>query len=169
MIIVLMGVSGSGKSTIGQALAEALHWRFIEGDAFHSAANRARMAAGVPLGDEDRWPWLDALGVELAAVQAQDVSAVVACSALRRVYRDRLRQHVPDLRVVCLYGEAERIAQRLATRSHEYMPASLLASQLDLLELPDAQEAALVIDTALPPADIVDAILAHWTLRPAPA
>ena len=136
MIIVLMGVSGSGKSTVGVALAKALGWPLVEADDLHSPANVAKMAAAIPLTDEDRWPWLDRIVDELHRVTASKGNAVLACSALKQAYRDRLKQ-AGDVRFVYLRGDRETIAARLAVRHHRYMPATLLGSQFDALEPPD--------------------------------
>jgi len=158
-----MGVSGSGKSVVGQALAAALGWPFLDADDFHPEANVAKMAAGTPLTDDDRWPWLDRLAAEMGAINARGASAVLACSALRQAYRDRL---VPagDVRFVYLKGDHETIAARIAGRRHRYMPATLLASQFATLEEPPD---ALVVDVRLPVAAQVEAIAAAFGLEPA--
>ena len=148
--ILVMGVSGSGKSTIGARLAAALHVCFIDGDLLHSDSNRRKMAAGIALNDADREPWLDAVARALAPG-----GVVVACSALRRRYRDRLRAAAPRLRVVYLCGAKELLTQRVAGRHHDFMPASLLESQLATLEPPTADEHAIVADIALAPEEIV--------------
>lgn len=142
MIVLLMGVTGSGKTTVGRALAESLGWPFHDGDDFHPAANVAKMAAGIPLTDDDRWPWLDAIAAALAHAGADRGNAVLACSALRQAYRDRLAR-AGDVRFVFLKGDPATIAARLAVRSHEYMPPSLLPSQFATLEEPTD---ALVVD-----------------------
>lgn len=144
MIVVLMGVSGSGKTVVGQALATDLGWPFFDGDDFHPPANVAKMAAGTPLTDNDRWPWLDRLAAEMAAINARGASAVLACSALKRAYRDRLAR-AGSVRFVHLKGPYETIAARLAGRAHRYMPPALLASQFATLEEPDD---AIVVDVA---------------------
>jgi gluconokinase len=146
MIVVLMGVSGSGKSTVGAALASALGWPLIEADDLHPAANVEKMRAGIPLTDDDRWPWLDRIVERLREVTAQSGNVVVACSALKRSYRARLRR-AGDVRFVHLTGSPEVIAARLAARRHHYMPASLLQSQIATLEAPDD---AIEIDIAAP-------------------
>ena len=151
--IVMMGVSGSGKSSIGQQLATDMGLRFVEGDDLHPPRNVALMAAGTPLTDEDRSGWLQAVARELTA--ARDQGVVVSCSALRRSYRDVLRQAAPDLRLVHLHGDAACLTQRLRSRSGHYMPASLLPSQLQTLELPQDDENALVIDIKATPAQVV--------------
>ena len=136
MIVVVMGVSGSGKSTVGAALARALGWPFLDADDFHPPQNVAKMAAGTPLTDDDRWPWLDRIVDALRAITAAHGNAVLACSALRHAYRVRLGR-AGAMRFVHLRGDSATIEQRLATRQHRYMPASLLASQFATLEAPD--------------------------------
>jgi gluconokinase len=142
MIVVLMGVCGSGKTAVGQALAKDLAWPFFDGDDFHPPENVAKMAAGTPLEDADRWPWLDRLAAEMAAVNARGGNAVLACSALRNAYRERLSR-AGDVRFVHLSGDYDTIAARLAQRSHRYMPPTLLASQFAALEVPAD---AIVVD-----------------------
>ena len=132
MIVVLMGVSGSGKTTIGELVARRLGWRFIEGDDLHPPGNVAKMAAGIPLEDADRWPWLDALNRRLKSER----DAVVTCSALKESYRRRLLAGLNEPRLVYLYADKAVIASRLAKRKHRYMPASLLDSQFATLEPP---------------------------------
>ncbi len=141
-----MGVSGSGKTTVGRAVAEALGWRFLEGDDYHPPASVAKMAAGTPLTDADRWPWLDRLRDELKAIAARGEHAVLACSALKEAYRARLAQ-ARGVRFVYLKADRATIAARLAARAGHYMPATLLDSQFATLEEP---RDALVIDVALP-------------------
>lgn len=142
MIVIVMGVSGSGKSTTGGALARTLGWPFVEGDDLHPPANVAKMAAGIPLTDDDRWPWLDRIVDELRALSKTSPDIVVACSALKQCYRDRLAP-AGDVRFVHLHGDRETIAARLATRHHRYMPATLLDSQFATLEVPAD---AIVVD-----------------------
>ena len=155
-----MGVSGSGKSTLSARLGAALGCPVLEGDAFHSAENVAKMQAGHPLTDADRWPWLDRLGAALgaAALDAPGAVAVAACSALKRSYRERLSaaSAVPLLFVLLDTGEAE-IARRMRTRSGHYMPPSLLGSQLATLERPTPDEPAVTLDASRP----VDALTAE--------
>ncbi|MDP1647368.1 MAG: gluconokinase [Rubrivivax sp.] len=154
--IVVMGVSGCGKSTVGRALAAALGLPFIEGDELHPPRNVALMAAGTPLSDEDRLDWLQAVAAALAG--AAGTGAVVACSALKRRYRDKLRSRAPALRLVHLTGEPALLAERLQGRSGHYMPASLLQSQLDILEPPQADEAAITLDVTAAPEHVVAAL-----------
>jgi gluconokinase len=135
MIVVVMGVCGCGKSTVGKALADELGWPFHDADDFHPAANVAKMAAGEPLTDDDRWPWLDRLAAEMRAAQAGGGNAVLACSALKQAYRDRIAT-AGNVRFVHLAGDVDTIAGRLAARRHRYMPATLLASQFAALEPP---------------------------------
>jgi len=137
-----MGVSGSGKTTVGRALADGLGWTFLDADDFHPRANVAKMAAGVALTDEDRWPWLDRLAGELRALEERGRHVVLACSALKQAYRDRLKR-AGDLRWVYLKGDAPTIEPRLAARTGHYMPASLLESQFAALEEPGE---AMVVD-----------------------
>ena len=154
--IVVMGVSGVGKSTIGALLAERLNFAFVDGDQLHSASNKSKMAAGKPLDDADRAPWLDAVAKVLSAGEV-----IVACSALKRKYRDILRYGAPDVRFIYLSGARNLLEDRLAARSHEYMPPGMLTSQLESLEPPDAREASLEIDIRSSPAEIVD-IAVGW-------
>ena len=142
MIVLFMGVSGSGKTTTGQALAKALSWPFIDGDDLHPTANVAKMAAGHPLTDADRWPWIDRIGEEMEKLLQRGENGIFACSALKRAHRQRLLR-AGDVRIVYMKGDAETIGARLATRKHRYMPASLLPSQFAALEEPDS---ALVVD-----------------------
>ncbi len=141
MIVLLMGVSGSGKTTIGRPLAKRLGWRFIDADDYHPPENVAKMAAGIPLEDTDRWPWLDALN----HVLLKEENAVIACSALKEAYRRRLFAGIADARVVYLHGVKALIASRIKARRHRYMPASLLDSQFAALEPP---RGAIDVDVA---------------------
>lgn len=132
-----MGVSGSGKSTLARALAQTLGWDAVDGDDLHLPASVAKMRAGVALNDGDRWPWLDRIGQTLACATG---GCVVACSALRRAYRDRIRQFVPDVHFLFLEGDAPLIRQRMLARIDHYMPPELLDSQLRTLERPGTDE-----------------------------
>jgi len=154
MIVVVMGVSGAGKTTIGGALARRLGWRFIDADDYHPPENVAKMAAGTPLEDEDRWPWLD----ELNRMLKKQGNAVVACSALKEAYRERLTDGLSNLRIVYLHGTLELIRSRMKARPHRYMPASLLDSQFAALEPPAR---AIAIDVAAEPASCVAHILSN--------
>ena len=166
LAVVVMGVSGSGKSTVGAGIARALGLDFVDGDGLHAPASVAKMQAGTPLVDEDRWPWLDRIGARLADADAAPGGLVIACSALKRAYRERIRAAAPDVRFVFLEGSAELIASRMQGRSGHYMPSSLLASQLATLERPGADEAHwLRFDVAEP----VGAIVAKAAARLAPA
>ena len=136
MIVVVMGVSGSGKTTIGTALAARLGWAFVEGDDWHPSQNVAKMSAGTPLTDEDRRPWLDRLNAELRAREARGESVVATCSALKQRYRDRLTRGLARWQLVFLHGSFELLGHRMAERKHRFMPASLLQSQFDALEPP---------------------------------
>jgi gluconokinase len=144
MIVVLMGVCGCGKSTVGRTLADELGWAFLDADDFHPPGNVAKMAAGVALTDADRWPWLDRIVAELQAIDRQGRSAVLACSALRQNYRDRL-DRAGKIRWVYLKGDAATIEPRLASRRGHFMPSTLLASQFATLEEPAG---AMVVDVA---------------------
>jgi carbohydrate kinase (thermoresistant glucokinase family) len=158
VIVVIMGVSGSGKSTVGSALAAALGWPLVEADDLHPPANVAKMAAGIPLDDADRWPWLDRIVDALRCALQQQPDVVLACSALKQAYRDRLMRAGP-MRFVHLRGDASTIAGRLATRKHRYMPATLLASQFATLEAPnDAIDVDVDADTATQVRTILDAL-----------
>ena len=148
-----MGVAGCGKSSLGAALAAALALPLIEGDDHHSAESRAKMSRGIALDDADRAGWLDRIGERLA--QARDTGAVVTCSALRRLYRDRLRSASPGLRLVHLHGDPALLAERIGQRTGHYMPPTLLPSQLRTLEPPDPDEGATTLDIALPPERLV--------------
>jgi gluconokinase len=141
-----MGVCGCGKTTVGQALARELGWRFLDADDFHPEANVAKMARGVALADDDRWPWFDRVVAEMRRLTAVGEHAVVACSALKQAYRDRLAAG-GDMHVVYLKGDAATIEPRLARRQGHFMPASLLPSQFATLEEPSA---AIVVDIAQP-------------------
>ncbi|MEP6740149.1 MAG: gluconokinase [Caldimonas sp.] len=138
--VVVMGVSGSGKSTIAVGIASALGLHFIDGDSLHTPASVAKMRAGTPLQDEDRWPWLDRIGASLADAARWPPGLVVACSALKRAYRDRIRGATPGVRFVFLDGSADLIGARMAERAGHYMPSTLLASQLGTLEVPGDDE-----------------------------
>ena len=154
MIVVVMGVSGSGKTTIGKILAERLGCEFVEGDDFHPPANVAKMASGTPLEDADRWPWLQRLNEELKKRK----NAVLACSALKEIYREKLSAGLDPLKFVHLRGSFELLQSRLKIRQHKYMPASLLESQFAALETP---KAAIEVDVRESAENCVDSIAAR--------
>jgi gluconokinase len=147
VIVLVMGVSGSGKTTIGEALARELGWKYLDADDYHSRENVAKMAAGTPLEDSDRWPWLDKINKELLKIQQQGKSAVIGCSALKQAYRERLARGVRDFEIVYLRGDFALLQSRIAARKHHFMPATLLQSQFDALE-PPAQ--AIEVDVSTP-------------------
>ena len=163
-VIIVMGVSGSGKTTVASPLAQRLHWRFVEGDSLHSAANVARMREGIPLTDEDRWPWLDAIALWIDAARAAGVPCIVTCSALKRAYRERLVAGHDDARFVYLKGTPRLVTQRMAARTGHYMPLSLLRSQFDTLEEPGSDENPLVVPIEASPEEIVASIIANLRL-----
>jgi carbohydrate kinase (thermoresistant glucokinase family) len=154
--VVVMGVSGSGKTTVGLALAARLDLPFADADDLHDEAAKQKMAAGTPLTDDDRWPWLDRVAAWLAA---HPDGAVVTCSALKRVYRDRLRRAVPDLALLHLDGDPELLARRQAARTGHFMPTSLMPSQLATLEPLGSDERGARLDVDRPVEEVVDAWL----------
>ncbi|MGX9965345.1 gluconokinase [Roseomonas sp. F4] len=158
-LVLVMGVSGAGKSTVGPLIADRLGLRFDDADSFHPPANVAKMSRGEPLDDDDRAPWLDAIGAHLAAHRGR--GCVVTCSALKRAYRDRLRAAAPDLRLVFLQGDMALVAARQAARQNHFMPASLVASQFATLEPPAPEEGAVLLDVAATP----DALAAEAIAR----
>ena len=164
-IYVVMGVSGCGKSTVGVQLAASLGVRFLEGDSLHPPRNVARMAAGFALSDEDREGWLQALAERIRQARIAGEGLVLSCSALKRSYRDILREGAPDLRFVYLYGDHELLTARMAARTGHYMPLSLLASQLSTLEAPDHNENAQHFDVVRAPEDIVASVVAGLHLN----
>jgi gluconokinase len=155
--IVVMGVSGSGKSSVGEAIAEACGYPFIEGDALHPPENIRKMSEGIPLTDDDRWPWLAAIGERLASREP----VVVSCSALKRSYRDKLRESAPGgLAFVFLHGSESVLAERMHHRTGHFMPSSLLQTQLATLEDPRGEVRTVAVDVAQPLAEIVREALA---------
>lgn len=158
MVIVLMGVAGSGKTTVGRELARELGWEFRDGDEFHPAANVAKMAAGIPLGDGDREPWLAAIGAYVDGRRAAGKSAVVACSALKEAYRLRIVPDPSRVSLVWLTGDPELLRRRIRGREGHFMKEDMLASQLEALEPPAN---ALRIDVDATPAELVGRIRAE--------
>ena len=166
--LVVMGVSGCGKTSVGRQLAQALGHAFVEGDELHPPGNVTRMAAGTPLTDADRAGWLAEIGHRLGQARADDQGLVVSCSALKRSYRDGLRAACPGVVFVHLQGSADLLRQRMHTRSGHYMPPSLLDSQLATLEPPAADEAAITLDVRPPTAQVVATALAQLQASTAP-
>jgi gluconokinase len=162
-----MGVSGAGKSTIGDKLAERLRWKYEDGDRFHPASNVAKMSAGQPLTDEDRWPWLRAIADEIERICKAGEHVVIASSALKRPYRDILVHGRPDVRIIYLKGPQELIASRLALRENHFMPPGLLESQFRTLEPPDASENPVTVSIDGSVETVVDDILRQLGLGPA--
>jgi gluconokinase len=161
MILMVAGVSGSGKTTVGALLAGRLGWQFADADAFHPAANIAKMAAGIPLTDADRWPWLHAITAWMDERIAQGASAVVTCSALKRAYRDDLLGGRPQARMIFLSVDREEVARRLAARHGHFFPSALLSSQFDALEPPQPDEPRVTVMPGGPdPQQTVAAIIA---------
>lgn len=151
--VVIMGVSGCGKTNVGQAVASKVSATFIEGDRLHPAANVAKMSAGTPLTDDDRWPWLDVVGAQLLDC----APAVASCSALRRKYRDRLRESAGiGVRFVFLSVGRPELERRMSVRQNHFMPANLLDSQLAILEIPSAESDVLTLDGSRPVGSIAD-------------
>lgn len=165
--VVVMGVSGTGKSTIGRSIASIAAWPFGEGDDFHPAANVAKMHAGTPLTDEDRWPWLRLIADWMRAESDAGRSCVVTCSALRRAFRDLLGEGLPGICFVHLHGQMQLLHDRLSARSDHFMPAELLQSQFDALEMLQPGESGVVLDVVAEPATLVRQAMA-WLVR-APA
>ena len=166
-LVVVMGVAGSGKTTVAKGVAVSMHWLFAEGDAFHPEANVATMHAGTPLTDEDRWPWLRLIGDWLSEQEAVGRSAVVTCSALRRVYRDLLREGRPAVRFLHVTLPEMAIADRLAHREGHYMPPSLLPSQLATLEPLQPDEPGVEVSGRGSEAEVLAHALAALGLTPA--
>jgi gluconokinase len=158
MVAVVMGVSGSGKTTVAKLLAERSGWQFQEGDTLHPPANVEKMSAGIPLTDADRLPWLRKIAETIDGWRAHGESGVVTCSALKRSYRDIIVGDRPDVRLVYLRGSHDLIRQRMAARHGHFMPSTLLDSQFAILEEPSPDENAIVVDIGGEPKEIVGAI-----------
>ncbi|MGY8634095.1 gluconokinase [Bradyrhizobium sp. 14AA] len=162
--LIVMGVSGSGKSTVAEALGERLGWRFEDGDSFHPAGNVAKMRAGHPLTDEDRWPWLNAIADEIERVCKSGGHVIIACSALKHTYRDVLLRGRDDVRFVFLKGTKELIAERLALRKGHFMPPELLTSQFNTLEAPEVGEHVVTVSIDESVEAIVDGVVRQLKL-----
>jgi gluconokinase len=163
VIAIIFGVSGAGKTTVGKLLAQQLGWRFIEADDFHPAANIEKMRSGHPLTDGDRWPWLERLRHQIERSLAAGENAVLACSALKRAYRDRLRIS-DEVKFVFLCGDYALVEKQLRSRHGHFMDANLLQSQFDDLEEPPPDENVLTIELGRTPEEIVDRIKANLNL-----
>lgn len=168
MIVILAGVAGSGKSTVGRILAQQLGWAYEDSDQLHSAAEIAKMASGVPLTDADRWPWLRTVADWMDQRTAAGGSAVIACSALKRSYRDFLRQGRPDVKIVLLEVDQATLMERLTGRRSHFFPGKLLQSQLADLEMPAPAEHVLVVPPAGTPARMAGQIIDQLGLAPSP-
>lgn len=162
---VIMGVSGSGKTTVGELLASQMAYSFIDADDLHPESNKELMAAGIPLTDVERLPWLDLVGEELTAYSAANSPLVVACSALKRSYRDQLRRHSPDTFFLFLDGTREQIQARISLRNHEFMPSSLLDSQFANLEPLQADERGMRIEIGDSPQSMCSGIIQSLGLK----
>ena len=160
-VVVVMGVAGAGKSTLGRALADVLGMQFLEADDLHPEANVAKMRQGEPLTAADRWPWLAAVAGRIDAYASSQESAVVACSALKRSYREVLGGGRPYVRFVYVAGSQDLVTERMAPRRDHYFPVSLIASQFEALEPPGVDEQAIVVDMALPLAVQVAEVVAE--------
>jgi len=162
--VIVMGPSGIGKTTTAELLAARLGWSFAEGDSFHPAANKAKMASGIPLNDADRAPWLATIRDWISAEADAGRNVVITCSALKRHYRDILRQAHADVRFLELVADQDIVAQRVATRTGHFMPASLLASQFATLEDLDDDEKGIKVAVDAPPGEVVDNALSRLGL-----
>ena len=168
MIVILAGVAGSGKSTVGRIVAAQMGWTFEDSDLLHSTADIAKMMSGVPLTDADRWPWLHTVAGWIDQQTAAGKGGVVACSALKRSYRDFLQQGRPDVRIVLLEVDQATLMARLTDRHGHFFPSKLLQSQLADLEMPDPDEHVLVVPAAGTPAQMAGKIIVGLGLSPQP-
>jgi gluconokinase len=167
LVLIVMGVSGSGKSTVAMRLADQLGWKFQEGDSLHPAANVAKMRDGIPLTDSDRAPWLAAIAQWITDRVNAGEHGIITCSALKRAYRTRIIGGHPEVRLVYLHGDRATLEQHVAARHHEFMPATLLDSQLKTLEEPGPDEPVIQVDVAGTVDETVAAVLKR--IEPAPA
>ncbi len=165
-IVVVMGVAGTGKSTVAKGISTLMGWTFAEGDAFHPEANVAKMHSGIPLTDEDRWPWLELIGDWITQTVAAGDSAVVTCSALRRAYRDVLRRGRPAVRFLHLHDSQDLIAARMGARKDHFMPPSLLPSQFATLEPLQPDEPGVVVSVQGDVPDVIERSMAALHLVP---
>jgi len=165
-VLVVMGVSGSGKTTVGALLASRLGWMFVDGDAFHSASNVQKMQSGIALTDEDRWPWLHAIASWIDATRTAHRHGVVACSALKRRYREVLSGGRSDVRLVYLQASVDIVRERLSKREGHFMPVSLLESQYETLEEPGPEEAPIIVSVSDAPETIVADVVTRLNLTP---
>jgi gluconokinase len=163
-VLIVMGVSGSGKSTIAAMLAHRLHWIYEDGDWFHPQSNIEKMHHGEPLNDADRWPWLQAIADWIDATRRNGLHGIVACSALKRAYRDLLVGDRRDVRIIFLKGDRDLVARRIAARADHFMPPALLDSQFNALEEPTADERPITVSIVPHPREIVEKILAELGL-----
>lgn len=165
-VVIVMGVSGSGKTTVGKLLALRLHGDFEDADRFHPSSNVEKMHKGIPLTDEDRWPWLDAIAVWIDKTRHAGRRGVIACSALKRRYRDVLIGNRADVRLIYLQGSETLIASRIATRHEHFMPRSLLHSQFDALEEPVPDENPIIVSIEPKPDEIVEEVVSELNSNP---
>jgi carbohydrate kinase (thermoresistant glucokinase family) len=159
VIIILMGIAGAGKSTIGRLLADRMGVRFAEGDVYHPPENVSKMSTGQPLSDEDRFPWLRRMAADILMWSDEGLSAVLSCSALKKSYRTILAGNNPQVCFVHLHGAADLVRERMARRRDHFMPTSLIDSQLATLEMPEGEANVLTLDIAAAPEEIVEAII----------
>jgi gluconokinase len=165
-VLVVMGVSGSGKTTVGALLASRLGWTFVDGDAFHPPSNVQKMQSGIALMDEDRWPWLHAIANWIDATRTAHQRGVVACSALKRSYRELLSGGRSDVRLVYLQASFDTVRERLSKREGHFMPVSLLQSQYETLEEPGPEEAPIIVSVSDAPETIVADVVTRLNLTP---